>query len=412
MNKEKTEKTMGESGINRRDFLAKMSILGAGISLSSLACAAPQSESSAQPASREQSKAPRTAQNGQRKLGSLKVSPIGFGCMNFVWAYGPPVNKNQALSVIRAAYDQGVTFFDTAEIYGPFTSEELVGEALASVRDNVVIATKFGFDINSDTKQINGLNSRPEYIKKVVEAQLKRLKTDRIDLLYQHRVDPKVPIEDVAGAVGDLIKEGKVKHFGLSEAGGATIRRAHKVQPLTAIQNEYSVWTRDPEHEVIPICEELGIGFVPWSPLGMGYLTGAVTPTTPFGTGDLRAMFPRFTKAAMEANRPVVELLQQIATRRNATPGQISLAWLLATKPFIVPIPGTTKMNHLQENLGALKVELTPADVKEINDGFAKITLQGARTTEQLLAQSDTGAKLGTSSVGGTGLSPLPNRAQ
>ncbi len=327
-----------------------------------------------------------------------------------VWAYGPPVDKNHAISVIRAAYDQGVTFFDTAEIYGPFTDEEFVGEALAPVRNSVVIATKFGFDIDPNTRQINGLNSRPEHIKQVVEASLKRLRTDRIDLLYQHRVDPNVPIEDVAGVVRELIQQGKVKHFGLSEAGGATIRRAHAVQAVTAVQNEYSLWTRDPEPEVLPTCEELGIGFVPWSPLGMGYLTGNLTPTRKFGAGDLRGMFPRFTPEALTANRPIVELLQRVGQRKEATPAQVALAWLLARKPWIVPIPGTTKLNHLQENLGALKVQLTTADLKELEDGFAKIQVQGARTTEQLLAQSDLGAKLGTSSTGGHGLSPLPRK--
>jgi aryl-alcohol dehydrogenase-like predicted oxidoreductase len=330
--------------------------------------------------------------------------------MNFVWAYGPPVDRRQALSVIRAAYDRGVTFFDTAEIYGPFTSEEIVGEALASVRDQVVIATKFGFNVDPDTRQISGLNSRPEHVSKVVEASLRRLRTDRIDLLYQHRVDPNVPIEDVAGAVKELIQAGKVKHFGLSEAGGTTIRRAHAVQPVAAVQNEYSVWTRDPEHEVLPTCEELGIGFVPWSPLGMGYLTGKLTPSTTFPAGDLRGMFPRFTPEAMSANRPVVELLERVGRRKGATPGQVALAWLIAQKPWVVPIPGTTKPNHLEENLGARNFGLDAADVKEIEDGFKQIRVQGARTTEQLLAQSDVGAKLGTSSAGGHGNSPPPRK--
>ena len=345
----------------------------------------------------------------RRRLGSLEVSALGFGCMNFVWAYGPPVDRQDAIRMIRAAYDRGVTFFDTAEIYGSFLGEELVGEALAPVRDRVVIATKFGFNITPEG-QIRGLNSRPEHIKQVTEASLRRLRTDRIDLLYQHRIDPEVPIEDVAGAVKDLVQEGKVRHFGLSEAGGATIRRAHAVQPVTAVQNEYSVWTRDPEPEVLPTCEELGIGFVPWSPLGMGYLTGAITPSTTFAAGDLRARFPRFTPEARRANRPVVELLQRVGQRQEATPGQIALAWLLARKPWIVPIPGTTKLNHLEEDLGALRIALTADDIKEIEDGFAKIQVQGGRTTEQLLAQTDIGAKLGTSSVGGHGMSPLPRK--
>ena len=271
----------------------------------------------------------------------------------------------------------------------------------------MVIATKFGFNITPEG-QIRGLNSRPEHIKQVTEASLRRLRTDRIDLLYQHRIDPEVPIEDVAGAVKDLIQEGKVRHFGLSEAGGATIRRAHAVQPVTAVQNEYSVWTRDPEPEVLPTCEELGIGFVPWSPLGMGYLTGAITPSTTFAAGDLRARFPRFTPEARRANRPVVELLQRVGQRQEATPGQIALAWLLARKPWIVPIPGTTKLNHLEENLGALQLALSADDIQEIEDGFANIQVQGGRTTEQLLAQTDIGAKLGTRSVGGHGMSPLP----
>jgi aryl-alcohol dehydrogenase-like predicted oxidoreductase len=330
--------------------------------------------------------------------------------MNVAWAYGPPIDRQDAIRLIRAAYERGVTFFDTAEIYGPFLSEELVGEALAPVRDQVVIASKFGFDVTPAGER-RGLNSRPEHIKQVTEASLRRLKTDRIDLWYQHRVDPNVPIEDVAGAVKDLIREGKVRHFGLSEAGGATIRRAHAVQPVTAVQNEYSVWTRDPEHEVLPTCEELGIGFVPWSPLGQGYLTGTITPSTQFDPeSDLRAGFPRFTPEARRANRPVVELLQRVGRRKDATPGQVALAWLLARKPWIVPIPGTTKLNHMQENLGALEIQLTSADMKEIEDGFAAIHVQGARSSEQVLAWSDIGARLGTSSAGGHGMSPLPQR--
>jgi aryl-alcohol dehydrogenase-like predicted oxidoreductase len=349
----------------------------------------------------------RTAPLPRRKLGTLEVSALGVGCMNFYWAYGPATTKEQAIRVIRAAYDRGITFFDTAEIYGPFLSEETVGEALAPMRDRVVIASKFGFDI-TPAGQIRGLNSRPEHIRAATEGSLKRLKTDRIDLHYQHRVDPKVPIEDVAGTVRDLIAEGKVRHFGLSEAGGATIRRAHAVQPVTAVQNEYSVWTRDPEHEVLPTCEELGIGFVPWSPLGMGYLTGKVTPEVTFGAGDLRAMFPRFTPEARRANRPIVELLQRVGQRRGATPAQVSLAWLLAKKPWIVPIPGTTKLNHLDENVHALDVTLTNDDVREIDQRFATIGVHGARTTREFLERTDDGAKLGSSSKGGHGMSPLP----
>jgi aryl-alcohol dehydrogenase-like predicted oxidoreductase len=351
----------------------------------------------------------------KRKLGKsgLEVSAIGLGCMNFAWAYGPPTDRQHAIKVIRAAYELGVTFFDTAEVYGPFLSEELVGEALAPVRDRVVIATKFGFQVDPVTKQRQGLNSRPEYIKRVAEGCLKRLRTDTIDLFYQHRVDPNVPIEDVAGAVKDLIAEGKVRHLGLSEAGGATIRRAHAVLPVTAVQNEYSVWTRDPEHEVLPTCEELGIGFVPWSPLGMGYLTGKITPATTFDpVSDLRAShkFPRFTPDARRENWPVVELLQRVGRRKDATPGQVALAWLLAKKPWIVPIPGTTKLNHLEENLGALKVQLSAEDVKEIDDRFSSMQLQGARAPEALLKVHDIGANLGTSSTGGDGMSPLPSK--
>jgi aryl-alcohol dehydrogenase-like predicted oxidoreductase len=341
----------------------------------------------------------------------LEVSAIGLGCMNFAWAYGSPTDRQHAMKVIRAAYERGVTFFDTAEVYGPFLSEEMVGEVLARIRDHVIIATKFGFEVDPITKQRRGLNSRPEYIKRVAEGCLKRLKTDTIDLFYQHRVDPNVPIEDVAGAVKDLIQEGKVRHFGLSEAGGATIRRAHAVLPVTAVQNEYSVWTRDPEHEVLPTCEELGIGFVPWSPLGMGYLTAIITPSMRFDPkSDLRAGFPRFTPEARRANWPVVELLQRVGRRKEATPGQVTLAWLLAKKPWIVPIPGTTKLDHLEENLGALKVQLSAEDVKEIDDGFASIRVQGARAPEALLKIHDFGANLGTSSAGGHGLSPLPRQ--
>jgi aryl-alcohol dehydrogenase-like predicted oxidoreductase len=337
----------------------------------------------------------------KRKLGKsgLEVSAIGLGCMNLSWAYGPPKDKAQGIELIRAAFERGVTFFDTAEAYGPRINEAIVGEALAPLRDQVVIATKFGFDIGPDG-DFRGLNSRPEHIKQVAEASLKRLKTDRIDLFYQHRVDPNVPIEDVAGAVKDLIREGKVRHFGLSEAGGATIRRAHAVQPVTAVQNEYSVWTRDPESEVLPICEKLGIGFVPWSPLGMGYLTGYVGPSiTLDSVSDLRARFPRFTPEARRANRPVVDLLQRIADRKGATPGQVALAWLLALKPWIVPIPGTTKLEHLEENIGALEVKLRADDLREIEDGFSKIHVQGARAPEDLLAATDVGAKLGTRSI-------------
>jgi aryl-alcohol dehydrogenase-like predicted oxidoreductase len=332
--------------------------------------------------------------------------------MNVAWAYGPPTSKEDAIKLICAAYERGVTFFDTAEVYGPFISEEMLGEAVMPFRERVVIASKFGFEVTPEGER-RGLNSRPEYIRKVTEGSLRRLETDRIDLYYQHRVDPNVPIEEVAGVIQDLAKEGKVRHLGLSEAGGATIRRAHAVFPVTAVQNEYSFWTRDPEREVLPACEELGIGFVPWSPLGMGYLTGKVTPETPLDPKhDLRAtaQFPRFTPEARRANRPVVDLLQSVGQRKNATPGQVALAWLLARKPWIVPIPGTTKLNHLEENLGAHQVELTAAEVKELEDGFAAIPVQGAQAPEALLAAHDIGANLGTSSAGGHGRSPLPSK--
>lgn len=347
---------------------------------------------------------------GRRRLGTLEVSALGLGCMDFHHAYAPRVSRQDAIKVIRAAFERGVTFFDTAINYGPFLSEESAGEALAPFRHQVVIATKFGYGYDANGKNI-GLNSRPEYIKQMTEGSLRRLKTDYIDLYYQHRVDPNVPIEDVAGAVKDLIAEGKVRHFGLSEAGGATIRRAHAVQPVTAVQNEYAVWTRDPEHEVLPVCEELGIGFVPWGPLGAGYLTGAIKPSRKFDKAlDIRAMLPRFTPEARRANWPVVELLQRTGKRRGATPGQVALAWLLARRPWIVPIPGTTKINHLAEDLGALGFELTGDDMKAIEDGFARIRVEGARSTKALLERHDIGANLGTSSVGGHGLSPLPQR--
>jgi len=296
------------------------------------------------------------------------------------FGYGPAADKQEAIAVIRAAVERGVTFFDTAEVYGPLTNEELVGEALAPFRKQVAIATKFGFDLAA----FPGLNSHPEHIKQVAEDSLNRLKTDVIDLFYQHRVDPNVPIEEVAGAVKDLIQQGKVKHFGLSEAGAKTIRRAHAVQPVTAVQSEYSVWTRDPEAEVLPTCEELGIGFVPWSPLGQGFLTGKVDHTMTLDSrSDLRATFPRFTPEARKANWAVVELLNEIAKRKKATPAQIALAWLLAQKPWIVPIPGTTKLHRLEENLRAVDVELTSDDLREIDSAYSEITVQGTRLSEE-----------------------------
>jgi aryl-alcohol dehydrogenase-like predicted oxidoreductase len=321
----------------------------------------------------------------KRKLGNsnLEVSALGLGCMGMSYGYGPATDKQEMISLIRSAIERGVTLFDTAETYGPFTNEELVGEALAPFRERVVIATKFGFGINPDGTRY-GLNSQPEHIKQVAEASLKRLKTDVIDLFYQHRVDPDVPIEDVAGAVKELIQAGKVKHFGLSEAGAKTIRRAHAVHPVTAVQSEYSLWTRDPEAEVLPTCDKLGIGFVPWSPLGQGFLTGKVNCATKFDSAsDLRATFPRFTPESMKANQPVVELLNAVAKRKKATPAQIALAWLLAQAPWIVPIPGTRKLERMVENLGAAEIELTSADLGEIDSAFSKITVQGARLSEE-----------------------------
>lgn len=317
----------------------------------------------------------------KRKLGksNLEVSAIGLGCMGLSFGYGPAVDKQQGLSLIRSAVERGVTFFDTAEAYGPFKNEELVGEALAPFRSQVVIATKFGFDV----ERFPGLNSRPEHIREVADASLRRLKTDVIDLLYQHRVDPNVPIEDVAGTVKDLIQQGKVKHFGLSEAGAQTIRRAHKVQPVAALQSEYSLWWREPEDEILPTLEELGIGFVPFSPLGKGFLTGKINEQTEFDKTDFRNMVPRFTPENRKANQAVVDLLSKIAQEKKATPAQIALAWLLAQKPWIAPIPGTTKLARLEENLLAADIELTPDDLREIESAASKIKVEGARYPEQ-----------------------------
>src|SRR5437867_5437009 len=324
----------------------------------------------------------------KRKLGKsgLEVSALGLGCMGMSFSYGPPKNKQEMTSLLHAAVDRGITFFDTAEVYGPFINEELVGEALAPFRKQVVIATKFGFDLSGPDNRPGaaGLNSRPEHIKQAVEGSLKRLKVETIDLLYQHRVDPNVPIEDVAGAVKELIQQGKVKHFGLSEAGVQTIRRAHAVQPLTALQSEYSLWTRAPEKEVIPTLEELGIGFVAYSPLGKGFLTGKIDENTTFDSTDFRSTLPRFTPEALKANRALIDLLGSIAEKKKATPAQIALAWLLAQKPWIVPIPGTTKLHRLDENIGAAAVELTPDDLREIESAASRITVQGARYPERL----------------------------
>ena len=320
----------------------------------------------------------------KRKLGSsdLEVSALGLGCMGLSYGYGPPVDRQAGISLIRAAVERGVTFFDTAEIYGPFTNEELVGEALAPFRQRVVIATKFGFEIR-DGKQ-SGLNSQPQHIRQVAEASLKRLQVDAIDLFYQHRVDPDVPIEDVAGTVKELIQQGKVKHFGLSEAGVQTIRRAHAVQPVTAVQSEYSLWWREPEAELLPTLEELGIGFVPFSPLGKGFLTGKIDETTQFDSSDFRNIVPRFSSEARKANHTLVDVIAAIARRKQVTPAQIALAWLLAQKPWIVPIPGTTKLQRLEENLGAAAVELTTAELRDIDSATSKVTVQGARYPEHL----------------------------
>jgi aryl-alcohol dehydrogenase-like predicted oxidoreductase len=321
----------------------------------------------------------------KRKLGqsNLEVSIIGFGCMGLSSGFGPPVEKQYGISIIRAAFERGVTFFDTAEAYGPFANEELVGEALAPVRNQVVIATKFGFKIDPEAERtLAGVDSRPEHIREVAEASLKRLRTDVIDLFYQHRVDPNVPIEDVAGTVKDLIEQGKVKHFGLSEAGVQTIRRAHKVQPVTALQSEYSLWWREPETEIIPTLEELGIGFVPFSPLGKGFLTGAINGETKFDKNDFRNIVPRFTPENRRANQAIVDALSRFAKQKNASPAQIALAWLLAQKPWIVPIPGTTKLNRLEENIGAASIELTADDLRQIDQVASKIPVQGERYPE------------------------------
>jgi aryl-alcohol dehydrogenase-like predicted oxidoreductase len=326
----------------------------------------------------------------KRKLGKsgLEVSALGFGCMGLSSGFGPAADKQHAISIIRAAFERGVTFFDTAEAYGPYLNEEVVGEALAPMRKDAVIATKFGFNFNAERK-MSGLNSKPAHIREYVEGALKRLRTDAIDLLYQHRVDPEVPIEDVAGAVKDLIAQGKVKHFGLSEAGAKTIRRAHAVQPVAALQSEYSLWWREPEQEILPTLEELGIGFVPFAPLGKGFLTGAIKEDAKFADGDFRKVVPRFSEENLKANQGIVEALGRIAERKHATRAQIALAWLLAQKPWIVPIPGTTKLHRLEENLGGASIELSSQDLREIADSLSKIVIQGARYPESFQAMVD-----------------------
>jgi aryl-alcohol dehydrogenase-like predicted oxidoreductase len=394
--------------ISRRNFLANTTLAGAGLALSPLLLAgcSEQPKNDNKQSNKELDK--KVSGMKTRKLGSLEVTEIGFGCMNLAWAYGPPMDEKQAIQLVRKAYESGVRFFDTAEVYGPFYSEKIVGEALAPFRKDVVIATKFGFGITPAGETV-GLTSRPENIRRVAEESLKRLRTDVIDLFYQHRVDPAIPIEDVAGTIADLVKEGKVKHFGLSEAGAATIRRAHAEYPVTAVQNEYSFWTRDSEIEVLPVCEELGIGFVPWSPLGMGYLTGKITKDHQFAKEDLRtnAKFPRFTKEALLKNRPIVDILQRMADKKGATPGQVSLAWILARKPYMVPIPGTTKNDHLEENLGAIRVELSSDDMRELETEYSKVEVFGKRAPDDFIAQHDLGCNIGTSSIGTHGKSPL-----
>jgi aryl-alcohol dehydrogenase-like predicted oxidoreductase len=368
--------TQDPKALSRRDFFANTAVIGAGLLIWPLSLAA----SSDPPNEINKMKA--------RKLGKLEVSELGAGCMSISANYGAPAPKAEGIKLIRTAHEKGVTFFDTAEVYGPYTSEELVGEALAPIRDKVAIATKFGYD---NEKGDGALNSQPKHIRKVVEESLRRLRTDRIDLYYQHRVDPTVAIEEVAGTIKDLIQEGKVLHFGLSEASAKTIRRAHAVQPVTAIQTEYSLMQRDPEKNgVLATCEELGIGFVPWGPVGQGYLTGKIDARTKFDPKmDMRSTFPRFFPENIEANRPIVDLLRRFAEKKNATPAQLALAWLLAQKPWIVPIPGTRNLDHLTENLGAIKVELTPADLHEIDTAFVPIKVHGGRMNEEQMKVVD-----------------------
>jgi aryl-alcohol dehydrogenase-like predicted oxidoreductase len=372
-------KDLDPHGLSRRDFLAATALASAGLAASSLSWAA--SPKHAHDTSKGK------ADMKTRKLGKLEVSEIGAGCMSISANYGPPADKTQGIQIIRTAFDQGVTFFDTAEVYGPHTNEELVGEALAPFRDKVIIATKFGYDIEK-----GGHNSRPEHIKKVVEASLKRLRTDRIDLYYQHRVDKTVPVEDVAGAIKDLIREGKVLHFGMSEASAKTIRRAHAVQPVSAIQTEYSVMNRDPERNgVLQTCEELGIGFVPWGPVGMGYLTGKINQHSKLDRKtDFRSEFERFTPENLEANRPFVDLLQKFGEKKNATPVQVAIAWLLAQSPWIVPIPGTRNVNHLTENLGAVNVRFTPDELQEFNAALSKLKVHGGRMHAKFMQEVET----------------------
>lgn len=384
-NKHATESnTLDRRALNRRDFLVNTALIGAGLAVGTSCASSDQPKEINNGSDQELRRGNNEMKT--RKLGKLEVSELGSGCMSISANYGPAAPRDEGIKVIRTAYEKGVTFFDTAEVYGPFTSEDLVGEALAPFRDKVVIATKFGFDLEA-----GGLNSRPKHIKKVAEASLKRLRTDRIDLFYQHRVDPKVPIEDVAGAIKELIKEGKVFHFGLSEASAKTIRRAHAVQAVTAVQTEYSLMNRDPERNgVLETCEKLGIGFVPWGPVGMGYLTGTIDVHTKLDPKtDLRSGFDRFSPENLAANWSVVDLLKRFAKKKNSTPAQISLAWLMAQKPWIVSIPGTRNPDHLEENLGAIKVQLTPADLRELETAFSKIEVHGGRMNEEQMKVVD-----------------------
>jgi len=387
-NKQENELNVSESRVfSRRDFLAKTAVFAAGLAVVSSCASANQTQENSKLSNKPLAQGETKMKT--RKLGNLTVSELGAGAVSITANYGPAADRMQGINTLRTAYEKGVTFFDTAEVYGPYKSEELVGEALAPFRDKVVIASKFGFDIEGGS---GGLDSRPEHIKKVVEESLKRLKTDRIDLYYQHRVDPKVPIEDVAGTIKDLIKEGKVLHFGLSEASAKTIRRAHAVQPVSAVQTEYSFMERDVEKNgVLQTCEELGIGFVPWGPVGMGYLTGKITASTKFDPkADLRSGFDRFSPENISANMPIVELLKRFAEKKNATPSQIALAWLMAQKPFIVSIPGTRSLDHFNENLGAINIQLTSADLSELATEFSKLKVYGGRMNEMQMKVVET----------------------
>lgn len=406
-NKEKETSKEPETGnLSRRQFIVKTAMIAGTLTLGQYTFAGLLSARSGD-SSRFSNKSIDILM--KRKLGPLEVFPVGIGCMNAAWGFGDPMSKKDAAKLFRGAADLGQNFFDTAEAYGAWLSEEMVGKALSPIRKDVIIATKFGFAIN-DQGNITGLNSHPENIRKATEDSLKRLKTDYIDLLYQHRVDPKVPIEDVAGTVQDLIKAGKVRAFGLSGVGEATIRRAHAVQQVSAVQNEYSVWTRDPEGEVIVVCEELGIGLVPWSPLGKGFLTGTVPPDSVFPSNDRRSTMPRFTHEAMKANWALIELLQKVGERQNIKPGQVALAWLLARKPFITPIPGTTKLVHLKENMEAASIKLSEADMQDIENGYARLNIVGERAAKGVLDLLDIGNRGITSSKGTHGNSPLPTK--